>query len=103
MNGAGIVLVHRVRGYAQYSHSTSFGDYPSMKHVNAEQERRLSDLANAARSQRAAYLNGLSEYLQQRTQLVSEYQNHLLSLSELGTQLKEARENYLRTTQNPIH
>lgn len=74
-----------------------------MKHVNAEQERRLSDLANAARSQRAAYLNGLSEYLQQRTQLVSEYQNHLLSLSELGTQLKEARENYLRTTQNPIH
>ncbi|MGH7844835.1 MAG: hypothetical protein ACREQW_06670 [Candidatus Binatia bacterium] len=74
-----------------------------MKHVNAEQERRLLELAKEARRQRAEYSQRLSEYLQKREQLVSEYRIHHLSLAELRTKLTEARKSYLRTAKNPAH
>ena len=74
-----------------------------MKHLNAEQKRRLLELAKEAHRQRADHLNVLSEYLQKRKQLISAHENYRLSLSELRTKLKEARENYLRATENPIH
>ena len=100
MMADGIVLVHPIRRHAQCFHSTGFVDHTRMKHMNPEQERRLLELAKEKGRQRADYLNGLSDYLQNREQLVSAHRINRLSLAKLTTKLKEARKNYLTTLKN---
>lgn len=73
-----------------------------MKQLNAQQQARIMELVNALRTRRGEYLEELSEYLEQRNQLVSEHRHLRLALVDLQTRLKELRANYLRAGKNSI-